>query len=292
MKIARVIVFSAIVAFVIVFTKAELRHLMHEGFWPGLAGVLICIGMIVVVMALNARARGNAAAKGTMAQATRALRRNSGDGPIDRLIAAYPGPITLKSSWVKWLLLMVLSLGMTAAAIFVGVIAVLSLQAGQKDAAIGIGASVFGACFFGLGIAISAHALLRGALQLDRDGFQVTLFGRTQYLWSEVSGFRPYRVRSASGVRFNAVRPRLRYVGAIRALFRYENDALTDTYGLTAEELAELLEAWQAAALVSEQDEPAPPIIPAEPIQEITPAEGPPSGSALTVEHCSLRASV
>jgi hypothetical protein len=92
-----------------------------------------------------------------------------------------------------------------------------------------------------------------------------------------VSDFRPYRIRSASGVKFNAVRPRLRYVGAIRASFGYENDSLTDTYGVDAEELAELLEAWQAAALVSQQDDLAPPIAPPAPVHEIASAEGSPS---------------
>ena len=106
---------------------------------------------------------------------------------------------------------------MTAASIFTCVIAFLSLQAGNKTAGIGIGMSMLGVGLFGFGIVVSARTLLAGALQLDRNGFQVTLFGRKQYLWAEVSDFRPYRFRSSSGVQFDAVRPRSRYISAMNA---------------------------------------------------------------------------
>jgi hypothetical protein len=258
MKIVKIIILSAIVAFVVAFMRAELRHLMHEGFWPGLAGVLICVGMIVVMMALNARARKRLRAE-TAAQADKAPRRsrskNFGQSKIGKFLAAYPGPIELKPSRLKWWVAIVLSAVMTAASVFVCVIAFLSLQADNKTAGIGIGVSILGVGLFGYGIVLSARALLVGALQLDRNGFQVTLFGRKQYLWAEVSNFRPYRVRSASGVQFDAMRPRSRYVGAMNVWLGYSNDALSDTYGLEAEELADLVESWQGAALDDQKNE-------------------------------------
>jgi hypothetical protein len=257
MKIVKIIILSVIVAIVVAFMKAELRHLMHEGFWPGLVGVLICVGIIVVTMALNARARKRLRAE-TAAQAGRAPRRSRSENfsrsKIGKLLAAYPGPIMLTPSRQKWWVLIVLSTVMTAASIFICVIAFLSLQVGNKTAGIGIGMSILGVGLFGFGIVFSARALLVGVLQLDRNGFQVTLFGRKQYLWTEVSDFRPYRFRSSSGVQFHAVRPRSRYVGAMNAWLGYSNDALADTFSLEAEELADLMEAWQSAALDGQGD--------------------------------------
>jgi hypothetical protein len=89
--------------------------------------------------------------------------------------------------------------------------------------------------------AFSARALLCGALQLDRNGFEATLLSRKQYLWTEVSDFRT----SSSGVRFNVVGPRL--------WFASSKGALGDNYGLKAEELADLMESWQSAALDDER---------------------------------------
>jgi hypothetical protein len=166
---------------------------------------------------------------------------------------------------------------MTAAAIFVGVLAFLGLQAGQKDAGMGVAFSVFGMCFFGLGIPLAVMVLRRGALQLDNEGFQVTLLGRKRYLWSEVTDFRAYRLKSTSGVEFSAVRPRWRYARKINALFGRQNDCMADTFGLGAEQLAELMEDWQSAALVRQEDAPVQPIAPTASIQQITPAEGLPS---------------
>ncbi|UGY17732.1 hypothetical protein [Bradyrhizobium septentrionale] len=144
---------------------------------------------------------------------------------------------------------MALSALMTAASVFVCVIAILGLQAGNKSAGIGVGMSMLGAGLFGFGVVVSARTLQVGALLLDRNGFQVTLFGRNQYLWAEVSDFRPYRFSSSSGVQFDAVRPRSRYISAANAWLGYSNDRLSDTYGLEAEELADLMESWQSAAL-------------------------------------------
>jgi hypothetical protein len=269
MKIVKIIILSAIVALVVAFMKVELRHLMHEGFWPGLVAVLICVGMIVVTMALTARARKRLKTE-TAAQAGRAPRRsrseNFSHSKIGKLLAAYPGPITLTPSRLKWWVGMVLSAVMTAASIFTCVIAFLSLQAGNKTAGIGIGMSMLGVGLFGFGIVVSARTLLVGALQLDRNGFQVTLFGRKQYLWAEVSDFRPYRFRSSSGVQFDAVRPRSRYISAMNAWLGYSNDRLSDTYGLDAEQLAELMEVWQSAVLDGQGDEQ--PLAPADSEQE------------------------
>ena len=60
---------------------------------------------------------------------------------------------------------------------------------------------------------------------------------------------------STSGVRFKVGEPRLREVRSMTRWFASSNDALGDNYGLKAEELADLMEAWQSAALDGEGDE-------------------------------------
>lgn len=256
MKTVKVIALAVIVFLVVGFMRAELRHLMHEGFWPGLAGVLICVGGIVVAVILRGRARQNARTRSAaqVGGATRRTRRPKvRGGKIRGLLAAYPGPITLKPSGTKWWIVTVLGVVMTTACIFVGVLAFQGLRAGQHDAGIGLAVAVFGVLFFGWGVALSVRRLSAGALQLDGRGFQVTLFGRKEYLWNEVSDLHPYRQGAATGVRFDAVRPR--YVGRMNTWFGYSNDALTDTYGLAAEELVDLMESWQSAALDGQEDE-------------------------------------
>jgi hypothetical protein len=260
MKIFKIIVLLAFVVFVSVFPKAELQHFMNWSFWSGVVGALIFIGMGLMPVALKVRARLKAATE-TAAQIARTPRRSRhtkvSGGRVARLLAAYPGPVTLEASRTQWWVMMVLVVVSTAASIFLSVIAFLSVQAGNKTAAMGmvVAVSVFAACFGGWAIARSARALLRGALQLDRNGFQVILLSRKQYLWTEVMDFCSYRDWPISGVQFNAVRPRLLYVGGWNAWSASSNDALGDNYGLEAEELADLMESWQSAALDGQGDE-------------------------------------
>jgi hypothetical protein len=64
-----------------------------------------------------------------------------------------------------------------------------------------------------------------------------------------------FRSGSTSGVQFNVVKPRLLDAGGLSAWFASSNDALGDNYGLEAEELADLMESWQSAALDGQGDE-------------------------------------
>ena len=260
MKLLKLIILAVIGGLVLAFAKAELRHLMHEGFWPGLAGVLFCLGLFVVATAIRARARRTARTSGAVpvGGASGRGRIHQRGGDVGRLLAAYPGPVTLKPSRMKWGIVTALGVVMTAACILVGVLACLGVRAGQHDASIGLAVSVFGVLFFGGSTALCARTLWAGALQLGGRGFQVTLFGRKEYLWVEVSDFEPYRQGAASGVRFNAVQPRSRFNGRMNVWLGYSNDALTDTYGLAAEELADLLEAWRSTALGGERDDQLP----------------------------------
>src|SRR5450756_1393349 len=137
-----------------------------------------------------------------------------------RLLAAYPGPVTLKASRTGWIMI-VLAVASTALCILAGV---------TKMAA-----SAFEMGFWALAAGGASALCFGGTLQLDRNGFQVTLLTRKQYLWTEVCDFR-----STSGVKFNVVRPRLREFGGLAS----SNDGLGDNFGLKAEELADLMESW------------------------------------------------
>src|SRR5579859_8169358 len=91
MKIAKAINL-ALGGFLIGF-GAFIKVALLEGFWPGLAIMLICFGVTLIGTA-------------TAAQIARTLRRKrltkgSGDKVV-RLLAAYPGPITLKASRTGW----------------------------------------------------------------------------------------------------------------------------------------------------------------------------------------------
>ncbi|MBR0829542.1 hypothetical protein JQ596_28805 [Bradyrhizobium manausense] len=259
MKIVKIIVLSALGVFIFGgYMRAVLRYLMDEGFWPGLAGILVCFGIMLVPIATKIRARLKARTETAAQIATTPRRRRltkvSG-AKVARLLAAYPGPVKLKATRTRWWVLMVLGVVSTAPFIFIGVKIVLSLPADNLLAAIVLAVSVFGTCGCGLLTVLSARALLRGGLQIDRNGFQVTLLTRNPYLWTEVIDFRPCRDWPVSGVQFNAVRPRLLDAGWIHSSPPSSNDAVGDNFGLEAEELADLMESWQSAALDDQGNE-------------------------------------
>jgi hypothetical protein len=232
MKIAKAIVLTLgglLIGFGF-FIKVALR----EGFWPGLAVMLICFGVTLIGTA-------------TAAQIARTLRRKrlakgSGD-KVARLLAAYPGPVTLKASQTGWLMMG---------------FAVVLTTAGIAASAGGIPESAFEMFLYALLSAVySACVLLWGELRLDKGGFQATLFKHRQHLWKEVCDFR---VGKYSGVQFNVGKSRLLNGDGMSARFASSNDTLGDNYGLKAEELADLMEGWRSAALYGQGDgrSPAP----------------------------------
>ena len=249
MKIVKIIVYLALGVFAFGgYLRALLQHLVDEGFSPGLV-FLICFGILLMPIATRIRARLKARTE-TAAQIATTPRRsrlaNVGSEKVAKLLAAYPGPVTLKASGARWLIMLVLGAISTPPCIFVGVELVLNLPVDNLTVAVAIAVSVFGACVCGLLTVLCARALLRGALQLDSNGFQVTLLTRKQYLWTEVSDFHPCHDGFVSGLQFNAVRPRLLDAGWIHSQPPSSNDALGDNFGLKAEELADLMESGKA----------------------------------------------
>jgi hypothetical protein len=232
MTIIKIVVPLAFVIF-LSYTQVS-RHLMHEGGWCGFAVVLLCIGGMLLCYGV------------ALIPIAPTFRVSN----IARLLAEYPGPVTLKASRTARGM-MVLGVVSFACCMFAGVMAFLGQQAGNKAAG-DLAASAIEMGFWGLlAGALSVRALLSGTLQLDRNGFQATLISRKQYLWTEVYDFRT----STSGVQFNVVGPPL--------WFASSNKALGDNYGLEAAELADLMTCWQSAALDGPRDErPLAPAVP------------------------------
>lgn len=258
MKIARLLIFAAVIVAVSVFVgflKRGLHQVFREGFWLGAAGCLICIGIAVVFMALKGRAISKVSpeVEGASAPVRKALQNGRpseiNEREIEDVVATFPGPITLNSSRLKWWFMVVLGVGMTAVSIFVGVVAFLGVRAGQNGAGIGIGMSVLGTTFFGLATVVSVKALRGGSLRLDEDGFEFSGFFRRQYRWSEVSDFGVLRYRGNASVVFKTTKPNWNIWSKINSVFAGGRDAwLPDTYGLRAEALVELMKVWQSSA--------------------------------------------
>jgi hypothetical protein len=108
----------------------------------------------------------------------------------------------------------------------------------------------FSAAAFGIWSIITLLSLRPGAssLQLDATGFEVTTLYRTKrYSWNQVGGFKEFTTRSTNGVEFwvdlrVSERPS---AGSTD----WRNGLLSDTYGLSAEELARILTDWRAWAM-------------------------------------------
>jgi hypothetical protein len=104
--------------------------------------------------------------------------------------------------------------------------------------------------FFGLGAIVLAMTLLPGAsfLKLEREGFEIrSLFRSGSYRWSDVQEFRPVAI-PPSGltlVGFNFSRDARPAAAWLSGSVAGVEGCLPDTYGLSAEELASVMEAWR-----------------------------------------------
>jgi hypothetical protein len=104
--------------------------------------------------------------------------------------------------------------------------------------------------FFGLCTLVFAYQLLhRETLTLTREGFAFTNLGRTHHFnWSEVDDFGVARMRA----RWQTLK-RVGFCtehdsGIARALWGGYDAALPDSYGLSPDHLAALMETWRQAA--------------------------------------------
>jgi hypothetical protein len=162
--------------------------------------------------------------------------------PIDaaEILSRFPGPLTLYPSCKKWLL--VFSIGALFAAGGGGMIN------GGK------GSGWFVLIFFALVAIVAAAAMLPGAggLTLDRDGFEVTnLFRSYRARWQDTTGFTAVRIHSAHQkmVVYDDAKQSGRSLAQLNVAIAGRGAGLPDTYGLSADDLAQLMAQWRERAL-------------------------------------------
>lgn len=112
--------------------------------------------------------------------------------------------------------------------------------------------------FFGTCMLAGIITLLPGAssLQLNQDGFAIAKFYWTRRLrWAEVSDFAIWTYRANKVITFNTCTPSSSKAGAllmkINSFLAGRNDYLPDTYGLSANDLLALVNAWRKRAIGS-----------------------------------------
>ncbi len=167
-------------------------------------------------------------------------------GNVDAILARFPGPVTLHRSRLKFVGVLVASLGL-----FVGLAYLL-----QHDDLVPIATFKLwlGLVVFAICALVAVVMLLPGAgsLTLDADGFErITLYMRLRAPWRRVGNFTAAEYSPSRG-------PTMRFVGyddaslpadsVNRRRIGFSAD-LPDSYGLSHEELARLMNQWRALAL-------------------------------------------
>jgi hypothetical protein len=159
------------------------------------------------------------------------------------VLARFPGPVTLYPSRKKWLLVL------AGGSVF-AVGGALMIRDGDLR-------GWFVLIFFAAVALVAAAVLLpgAGALTLDRDGFEITnLFRHHRIRWQDASGFTAVRIPPARQlfVVFDQASASGRLVANVNVAIVGHSASLPDTYGQSAEKLAELMAAWRASALARE----------------------------------------
>jgi hypothetical protein len=159
---------------------------------------------------------------------------------ITKILSRFPGPVTLYPSRIKWLLVF------TASALFA--------VGGFWMTKTGDGSGWFVLIFFSLGALIAAAAMLPGAggLTLDRDGFDITsLFRRHRTRWRDAAGFEAARIPRAHQkmVVYDDITQSTKSIAKLNVGLVGRNSGLPDTYGHSADNLAQLMAQWRERAL-------------------------------------------
>ena len=153
------------------------------------------------------------------------------------ILARFPGPVRLYPSRRKWLLVALGGIAFTA----IGIGMVLT----------GDWTGWFAVGFFGLVAIVAILALLPGSsrLMLDKDGFEATtLYRGARKRWAETSEFGTADISGETFVVFDDLTLTPGALTGFNTSNIGRNSALPDTYGLSAEELANLMSDWRNRA--------------------------------------------
>jgi hypothetical protein len=173
---------------------------------------------------------------------------------VDDIVATFPGPVTLFPSRLKWWIILMLGVIMTATSVWVAVLPFVdAVKAGQSPY-IATAVGLFGAIFFGFGMVLAVLSLVpsRSYFRLDEDGFEIVspVLKKKRFSWGEVSDFATYRVRPTSIVVFKTANPRLLNMSEMwDSILSGRDGGLSETYGFEAVDLVRLMATWQGMAL-------------------------------------------
>jgi PH (Pleckstrin Homology) domain-containing protein len=161
-----------------------------------------------------------------------------------RILAAFPGPVTLRTPMRRWLVLL------TTAAVFLAFGVQMLFAPPDLPGAVAIAWFLIG---FSLLCALLCAAMLNpraSGVTLDGDGIEVrSLFRTHRSQWKSIRGFEVGHVGPvAAMVLYDDMSQHGRLVERNRKQFG-RSSALAETYGFAPDALAALLNAWRERAL-------------------------------------------
>jgi hypothetical protein len=164
------------------------------------------------------------------------------DDRLDAILARFPGPVTLYPSRRKWAIIFVVG-GLAAAG---GVWMV------ETEHPWGW----FVLIFFLIGTITAGAALLPGAgrLTLESGGFEIkNLYRRRRIRWQDVTGFEAAVIPPSARkfVLYDELKAKDRVISKFNTAIAGRNAALPDTYGFSADDLADLITRWRERAIVA-----------------------------------------
>jgi hypothetical protein len=167
------------------------------------------------------------------------MSKSADRGAFEDILKQFPGPVILQPSGKKWVGVSFLGASMM-------VIGAASIVYGSSLMG-AIGVILCGACtVFAIAVILPGSCSLR----LDREGFICTLLYRARrYRWHDVDAFAIWTGRGVSTVVFEVASPRLTVLQKINEAMVGRPGYLSDTYGLTAGLLVQLLSEWRNLAI-------------------------------------------
>lgn len=165
---------------------------------------------------------------------------------VEAILARFPGPVTLYPSKMKMLLVWAICAGFTAGGIMLI----------PTDPLTGWSACIF----FSLGVIILPFVMLphASALTLNEDGFDlIVLYRRGHLHWRDANDFAAENAhRLDECVAFDqiipGVHPVMNKVMRLATMLTGHTGRLPDTYGLSADDLADLMIRWRERALAAQ----------------------------------------
>jgi hypothetical protein len=168
-----------------------------------------------------------------------------------KVLSCFPGPVTLYPSRAKLFRVFLVSAAFVAASLWI----LLSNPAGARMplSNIVIGWTWAGLAFFGSGMLITLGMMLPGAssLTLDRDGFEIIhVYRHFSILWKNASNFETWVIgdRAPKMVVFDSADAKKLAIARLNVALSGHNAGLVDTYGFSAEVLADLMAQWRERA--------------------------------------------